>query len=216
MKKVLLSALSVVSLTVSITPAALAQSRTNGVRHINSDYQAQIYSDLASNGLYTPVNCDVPNIVHVRLYDASQNLHETVCFAPSQQVPPGRYTYNLATGQIRQQTVILNPRYNPYYGQPTYNPQVPPAPRPPVAPPQQPFPGTVQQIASEFYSLTGVAVPPHVQSALRGVAAGQDLSIASCDTAPVHVIANNTYGFCAYPNAKYGAGKWHIQVPGLW
>ncbi len=67
----------------------------------------------------------------------------------------------------------------------------------------------------EFYNMSGGTVPPHIQAALRGVAAGQNLSIASCNSGQVQVVANGTYVFCAYPNGRYQPGKYHIQLDGL-
>ncbi len=66
-----------------------------------------------------------------------------------------------------------------------------------------------------IFSVNGEEVPTHIQSIIRGIAARQELELSNCQVAPVSVMVNQLYGFCAHSNYRYNAGKYHINVPHL-
>ncbi|MDJ0901058.1 MAG: protein kinase [Xenococcus sp. MO_188.B8] len=66
-----------------------------------------------------------------------------------------------------------------------------------------------------IFSVNGEEVPTHIQSIIRGIAARQELKLSNCQVAPVRVMVNQLYGFCAHSNYRYNAGKYHINVPNL-
>ena len=66
-----------------------------------------------------------------------------------------------------------------------------------------------------IFSVNGEEVPTHIQSIMRGIAARQELELSNCQVAPVRVMVNQLYGFCAHSNYRYNAGKYHMNVPNL-
>lgn len=202
MKK-LLSALTLVGvLAVSATPA-FADDEVSV-----SDTVVNLMGEL---GFINSVNCSMRgNTVAVRVQGSRIKNQRTLCFQNNSTWPNGSYVYNFDTDRLTHKGCEVRTQdcfsAAPVVINQPGNVVVNPTPQP-VAPPP---------VVTEFYSLSGQPVPVHVQAALRGVASSQGLRIGACNVAPVHVIANNLYGVCAYPNAQYGAGRWHINVPGLY
>lgn len=208
------------TLTLSFVQPSYAQF--NQGTKIETNNLNNVEQMLGTVGLVTQVNCTLNNKVLVNVQDRGGAGRGSLCYAPSTQVPAGNYTFNTETGQLQRQCVIIGSSnscddkpttpppvnggqpINPYTGQ-----QPSQVPYQPYQPPYQP------EVKVVMYSLSGGQVPPHVKAILRGIAAGQNLQLGDCNTAHVHVIVNNTYGFCAYPNATYSVGKWTLNVGGL-
>ena len=201
MMKRLISALlfSAVSLT-SVAAPALADSEV--------DQEETLENVMSEQGFFNRANCSSRgNVVSVRMQGSEIKNQKTLCFQNNSNWPSGSYVYNFDTDRLTHKGCEV--RTNNCFNNTVINNNndgnvvinQPPQPQ--------------QQTNLEFYALSGAPVPPHVVASLRGVAAGQGLGIGSCNVATVHVIVNNAYAFCAYPNAQYGAGKWHIVVPGL-